>query len=101
MSDAVNAAFQNRFVAIAVFYVIEMSEPQRVHQRDRTRAHRENVAQNSADAGRRALKRFDKRRMIVRFDLKRDAPIVADVHDARIFSRRHDDALARRRQTFK
>ena len=77
-----------------------MSETQGIHCRDRARAHRENVAQNAADAGCRALKRFDKRRVIVRFDLECDAPIVADVHDARVFARWNNNAFACRGQSF-
>ena len=57
---------------------VERAEAQRVEHRDRARAHREDVAQNAADAGRRALIRLDRRRMIVRFDLERDGEPVAD-----------------------
>ena len=57
---------------------VERSEAQRVEHRDRPRAHREHVAQNSADAGRRALIRLDGRRVIVRLDLERDGEAVAD-----------------------
>src|ERR1035441_6767228 len=60
-------------------------KPQRVHHRNRARAHGENVAQNSADAGGRSLKRLDKRRVIVRLDFKSASPAVANVHDAGIF----------------
>ena len=35
--------------------VVERAEAQRVHERDRARAHREDVADDAADAGRRAL----------------------------------------------
>ena len=92
-------AGQQRTIAASVFRMIQRTETQTVHRRDRPRAHRENVAQDSADAGRRALKRFDERRMIVRFDLERGAPAVADIDDAGVFARRHDDALAGRRQS--
>ena len=38
---------------------VERAEAQRVHHRDRPRAHREDVADDAADAGRRALVRLD------------------------------------------
>ena len=41
---------------------VERPEAQRVQQRDRPRAHREDVADDAADAGRRALVRLDERR---------------------------------------
>ena len=71
---------------------------QRIHHRDRPRAHGENVAQNSADAGGRALKRLDERRMIVRFDLESAGPAVADVDDAGVLARALQHALAARGQ---
>ena len=52
--------------------IVERTEAQRIHHRDRPRAHGEDVAQNAADAGGRALKRLDEARVIVRFDLERD-----------------------------
>ena len=64
----------------------------------RPRAHRENVAQNPADAGRRSLKRLDKTGMIVRFDLERDRVSAADVDDARVLARPHQHAIALGRQ---
>ena len=73
-------------------------EAQRIHHRDRPRAHGENVAQNSADAGGRALKRLDKRRMIVRLDLERAGPAVADVDDAGVLARPLHHQLAARGQ---
>ena len=60
-------------------------EAQRIEQKLRPRAHRENVANDSADAGGRALKRLDRARVIVAFDLERDRPAVADIDDAGIF----------------
>ena len=71
---------------------------QRIHHRHRPRAHGENVAQNAADAGGRALKRLDERRMIVRLDLESAGPAVADVDDAGILARALHHQLAARRQ---
>src|SRR5260370_1308053 len=60
---------------------------QGIQHRNRPRAHGENVAQDPADAGSRALKRLDVTRMIVRFDFERGDQPVADVHHAGVFAR--------------
>src|SRR6266849_704541 len=62
-------------------------KPQRIHHRYGPRAHGENVTQNAADARSRTLKRLNKRRMIVRLDLERARPAVADVNNAGILAR--------------
>ena len=43
------------------FRAVHLAKPQRIHQRDRTSAHRENVADDAADAGGGALIRLDER----------------------------------------
>ena len=68
-----------------MFHSADRSEAQGVQAKFRARAHRKNVANDSADAGGRALKRFDRAGMIVALDLERDRPAVADVDDARVF----------------
>ena len=65
---------------------VHLAEPQRVHQRNRPRAHREDVADDAADAGRRALVRLDERGMVVRFDLEDGGQAVADVDGAGVFA---------------
>ena len=72
---------------IARARVVERAEAQRIHQRDRTRAHREDVADDAADAGRRTLVRLDRRRMVVTLDAHRDRETVADVDDTRALTR--------------
>ena len=62
------------------------AEPQLVHHRDRAGPHRHDVADDAADTGGRALVRLDVRRVVVRFDLERDRPAVADVDDARVLA---------------
>ena len=74
-----------------------VAEPERVEDRDRPGAHREDVAQDAADAGRGALVRLDRARVVVRFDLERDRQAVADRDDAGVLARTGDDALARGR----
>ena len=63
------------------------AEAQRIQHGDRPRAHRKNIAQDSADAGGRALKRLHVAGMVVRFDLERRAKPVADIHHAGVFAR--------------
>src|SRR5215212_10922430 len=65
---------------------VERAEAQGVERRDGTRAHREYVAQDPADARRRALVRLDERRMVVRLHLERGHPAVADVDHARVLA---------------
>jgi hypothetical protein len=55
------------------------AEAQRVERRDRPRAHREHVAQDAADAGRRALVGLDVAGWLWLSILKIDAIAVADV----------------------
>jgi hypothetical protein len=62
-----------------------IAEPQRVEDRDGARAHREDVAEDAADAGRRPWKGSMNDGMIVALDLEHDRPAVADV-DAPAFS---------------
>ncbi len=79
--------------------VLDRAEAQRVEQRDGPRAHREDVADDAADAGRRALIRLDERRMIVRLDLEHRREAVADVDGARVLARplQHARTLGRQR----
>ena len=67
--------------------VVERTEAQRVHQRDRTRAHREDVADDAADAGGRALVGLDRGRVVVALDADRDREAVADVDHAGALAR--------------
>ena len=78
--------------------VVGGAEPQAVEQGDRPRAHRDDVPQDPADAGRGALKRLDRARMVVRLDLERDRLAVAEVDHARVLAGPLEDALAAGRQ---
>ena len=71
--------------------VRDRPEAQRIEQKLRARAHRENVANDSADAGRRALERLDRARVIVALDFERDRPAVADVDHAGVFFARPNE----------
>ena len=98
MPDPLDAALQYRPVSCSVLLIIERPEAKRVHRRDRPSAHREHVPKDPTDARRRPLERLDERRMIVRFHLEGHAPVIPDIHHAGVLARRHDHALARRRQ---
>ncbi len=78
--------------------IVERTEAERVEQRDRPRAHREDVADDAADAGGRALVRLDERRVVVRFDLEDRGQPVADVHRAGVLTGSLQHARARGRQ---
>src|SRR5262249_48699610 len=77
---------------------VERPEAERVQERDRTRAHREDIADDSSDAGRGALVRLDERRVVVRFDLEDGRKSFANVHGAGVFSRSLQDLRAFGRQ---
>ena len=66
----------------AVALLRERAEPQRVEQRDRSRPHRDDVADDPADPGRGALVRLDRARVRVRLHLEHDREAVADVDRA-------------------
>src|SRR5262249_35258033 len=61
--------------------IIGLGEPERVEDGDRTRPHREDVAQDPANSGGSALERLDERRMVVALDLEDEGEIVTDVDD--------------------
>src|SRR4029450_2037621 len=65
---------------------VELAEPERVENGDGPRPHREDVAEDAAHAGRRALERLDERRMVVALDLEDDRPAVADVDRAGVLA---------------
>ncbi len=75
-----------------------IAEAERVEDRDRAGAHREDVAKDAADTGRRALVGVDRTRVVVGLDLERDRESVPDRDHPGIIARPGDDALAGRRQ---
>src|SRR5438552_2094462 len=66
--------------------VLRAAEAQGIEQRDRPRSHREHVAQDAADAGRGALIRLDKGRVVVALDLEHDGVAVADIDDSGVLA---------------
>ena len=78
--------------------MVRAAEAQRVQIGDRPRAHGEDVAQDAADAGRRALIGLDEGGVVVALHLEDRGLAVADVDDAGILARAADHARARGRQ---
>ena len=66
--------------------VIGCAEAQGIHRRNWACAHGEDVAQDSANARRRALIGLDVGRVIVALHLEDDAITIADIDHARIFT---------------
>ena len=90
MRDAADHAFKNSAIAIAPGGIVERTEADGVEHRDRSCAHGENVAQNAADAGGRALEGLDEAGVVMRFDLEGDGlafafGVLADIDDAGVF----------------
>jgi hypothetical protein len=66
--------------------VVRRAEAQSVEQGNRPRAHRDDVAEDPADAGRGPLKRLDGRGMVVALDLERDRFALTEVDDAGVLA---------------
>ena len=78
---------------------VAVREAQPVEQGDRSRAHRDDVAEDSADTGRSALERLDRRRVVVALDLEADGLAVAEIEHSRILTWALQDAFTRRGQS--
>ena len=74
------------------------AEAQRVEVGDGARAHREHVAHDAADAGRRALVGLDVGGVVVALHLEDDGIAVAEIDHAGVLARSLDDLRARGRQ---
>ena len=83
---------------VARAHRVELAEAQRVEDRDRPRAEREDVAEDPADPGRRPLEGLDRARVVVGLDLEGDRVAVADVDGAGVLARPHHHPLALGRQ---
>ena len=79
-------------------WIVQAAEAQRIHHGDGPRAHREDVAQDAADAGGRALQGLDEAGVIVRFDLEGDDVAAADIDDAGVLAGPCTTQLAARGQ---
>ena len=87
MADPCNGMLEQVARAFAGF---NLTEAQRVEHGDRPRADSEDVAQNSADAGRCALEWLNRARVVVRLDLKGADQAVANVYSAGVLARPHN-----------
>lgn len=73
--------------------VVDVAEAQGVHHGDGAGAHRDDVADDAADAGRRALERLDVARVVVALDLEGDGPALADVDDSGVLAHADHEVL--------
>src|ERR1700682_3674807 len=71
--------------------MIWRAKTEKVQARDGARAHGKNVAQNSANAGRRALKWLDEGGVVVALHLEGAGEPIADVDYPSVFARPLDD----------
>src|SRR5262249_36522895 len=100
MCDTRNDTLQNAAVTCARHWIIGWPEAKRIHHRDWTGAHGEDVAQDSAHTSGRALKGLDEARMIVRFNLESNRVTLADIDDSRVLARTLENEFAARREFF-
>ena len=91
---AAHYAVHNRMILVdlALVHVLarlsgDRPKAQRIHHRQRPRAHGKDVAQNAAHARRRALKRLDVAGVVVALNLEGAGPPIAHVDDAGILAR--------------
>mgnify|MGYP002651706306 CR=1 FL=1 len=73
--------------------VVGGAEAQLVHDGHRAGAHRDDVADDAADAGGRALVGLDEAGVVVGLDLVGDGPAVADVDDAGVLAHADEEVL--------
>ena len=70
-----------------------LAKAQFIHDGDRPRAHRQDVAHDAADPRGRALVRLHIRRVVVALDLEGHGPAVADVDDPRVLADAHHEVF--------
>ena len=80
--------FDHPFNEVGGSFVFRIAETQRIEIRNRARAHREDVAQYAADAGRRALYRLYVGRVVVRLHLEDRRQPAAYIDNPRVLARR-------------
>ena len=73
--------------------VVDGAEAQLVHDSDRARAHGDDVADDAAHAGSRALVGLDEGRVVVGLHLEGDGPAAADVDDAGVLAHADEEVL--------
>src|ERR1700756_5019397 len=83
---------------IVIRFLGDRTESEGIHDRQRPRAHGEDVAKDATHSRRRPLERLNVAGMIVTFDLESTGPTVAHVNDSRVFTRALHHAFASGRQ---
>ena len=73
--------------------VVDCAKPQCVHHRDGPSAHRNDVADDSANAGRGTLEGLDVGGVVVALNLERDRPTFADVDNTRVLAHSDHEVL--------
>ena len=100
MGDAADDAFENAAVAGAELGIVERAEAEGIEHGNGPGAHGEDVAENAADAGGRALEGFDEAGMIVALDFESDTEAVTDIDDTGVFTGAEEDLFAARGELF-
>ena len=90
VGDAADYAAENAAIARTGGGIVQTAEAERIEHGDGTRAHGEDVAQDSPDAGGCALERLDEAGVVVRLDFESDDVALADIDDAGVFARALD-----------
>jgi len=75
--------------------ILGIAEAEGVEDGDGARPHGEDVAEDAAHAGGRALEGLDERWMIVALDLESEREVAAQIHDARVLARPLEDGRSR------
>ena len=81
-------------LGLGAFAIADGTEAQRVHDSEGTRAHGEDVAEDAAHTGGRALIGLDVAGVVVALDFEGAGPAVAHVDDAGVLAGTLDDAVA-------
>lgn len=76
--------------------MVGRAEAQRVHHGDRAGAHRQDVPDDAADAGGRALVGLDEAGVVVRLDLEGHGQLVGDLHHTGVLTDAGEEPVARR-----
>ena len=72
--------------------ILQRTETQSIEQCDWPSAHREDVAQDPPNTGRRSLKGLNRGGMVVTFDLESEAMSIAQIHHTSVFTGTHQDS---------
>jgi len=76
------------------FGIFEIAKSKRVENRDRSRTHREDVAEDAAYACGCALEGFDGGGVVVGFDFEGELESVAQIDNSSVFTWPDEDAIA-------